>query len=1003
MKHAVIVLGMVLASAGPGLAAPIDFDHQIKPLLESRCADCHSGDARKGGLSLDTQAGLQQGGDSGQPALLAGDPDHSPLLQRVTSADPAKRMPPKGDPLTEAEVETLRAWIAEGAAWGTSTVASDVATQGSAHWAFQPPVASAPAQPGHPVDAFVHTAMQAHGLSPAPEADRATLIRRLSLDLRGLPPTPEEVAAFVADDRPDAWDRLVDAYLASPHHGERQAQIWLDAARYADTNGYEKDRHREIWPYRDWVINAFNSDLPYDRFIVEQVAGDLLPQATPDQRIATGFLRNSMLNEEGGVDVEEFRYEALVDRMNTTSTVVLGLTLGCAQCHTHKFDPFTQREYFQMLAFLDNTDDVDLTLEDAGIAEKRRGIEAEIAAMIADLPSQFPPGDLPADATEAALPEGVRRMANLAQQQAAWEAEIAPKTQDWTVLNPVAYTAKNHATFEKLDDGSLLMRGDIPNNDLYTVDYFVPVQGVTAIRLEALPHPSLPGGGPGRGVILVEGDFFLSEISAAAAPWSAPEALAPLTIQNPTQSYAGEGRAATLTLDGRADTGWSVAGQPGKPHAAVFEFSAPVRHEGGSLLRLTLDQNFIHQHTLGRFRVSATTGALPVQASGVPADVEQALHTPKAERSAVERDVIRDHFLSVTPALAEARAKIDALRATLPALPKTLVVAEREDPRETRVRNRGEFLSPRETVTPGVPRVLPPLPEVAPPNRLTFARWLVSEENPLAARVAMNRLWQTLFGRGLVDTPEDFGVRGSAPTHPELLDWLAVEFMRRGWSLKAMTQLIVTSATYRQASEATPELLEKDPANVWLARAPRFRVEAETVRDIALAASGLLNPQVGGPSVMLPLPNNLLNTVYTQGNTWDVAQGPDRYRRGIYAYIKRILPYPSLVTFDATARDATCVRRARSNTPLQALTLLNDPVFTEAATALSTRVLAVAAEDDARLRLAFVTCTAREPDAQEVEWMRAFVQRHRDTSGEAQAWFLLCRALLNLDETLTRT
>lgn len=1003
MKRPAVLMGIALAlGQGAGMAAPVDFDHQIKPLFDAHCADCHEGTMRKGGLSLSTRADVLLGGDSGKPAVLAGDPDQSPLILRVTATDPVKRMPLKGEPLPAEAIDALRAWIAEGAAWGAEP--TNTADAGANHWSFQPPQAVAPPDAGHPIDAFLLRAMRAHDLAPAAEADRATLIRRLSLDLRGLPPTPAEIAAFEADTRPDAWSRLVDAFLASPHYGERQAQVWLDAARYADTNGYEKDRHRDIWPYRDWVIRAFNDDLPYDRFIIEQIAGDLLPEATDAQRTATGFLRNSMLNEEGGVDVEEFRFEALVDRVNTTATVVLGLTLGCAQCHSHKFDPITQREYYQTMAFLDNTDDVYLTLDDAAVTEKRAPIEAEIARLEAELPAQFPAGEAAPDATGAVLPEPVRRMANLAQHQAAWEDAVTAKAQDWTVLNPVAYTAKNHPTFKKLDDGSLLMTGDIPNNDIYEIDYLLPLEGATAIRLEALPDPSLPGGGPGRGVILSEGDFFLSEISGTVAPWLKPDEAMPLTFQNPTQDFAGEGRAAAMALDGRADTGWSIIGQTGKPHAAVFEFSAPVGHAGGTLLHLTLDQTFIHQHTLGRFRVSATTAPLPVQASGVPADVEAALRVARAERDATQRDIVRRYFLSVAPELAEARGKIEALRATLPAYPKTLVVAERENPRETHLRNRGEFLSPREVVTPGVPRVMPPLPASAAPNRLAFARWLVDAGNPLSARVEMNRLWQTLFGRGLVETQEDFGVRGSQPTHPELLDWLAVEFVRRGWSLKAMTRLIVTSAAYRASSEISPESLEKDPANLWLARAPRYRVEAETVRDIALASSGLLNPAVGGPSVMLPLPGNLLSTVYTQGSKWEEPQGAERYRRGIYAYMKRMLPYPSLITFDATARDATCVRRTRSNTPLQALTLLNDPVFTEAAAALAVRVQGEAPGDEAaQLQLAFVYCTAREPDAQELAWMQAFLQRHRDAADATQAWFLLCRALLNLDETLTRT
>lgn len=988
---------LAAAALGAGAEAP-DFARDVRPVLEARCYECHGPAARRGGLRLSNAADARQGGDSGEALVAPGDPEASPLLRRILSDDPAERMPPGGEPLPPDEVAVLRAWIAAGADWGDAPAGPARAT--SDHWAFQAPVAAAPPGGGHPVDAFVRAGLAARGLSPSPEADARTLARRLSLDLRGLPPSPEEVAEFLADEQPDAYLRLVDRFLASPQFGERMAVGWLDAARHADTNGYEKDRHRSIWPYRDWVISAINHDLPYDRFVVEQVAGDLLPNATEAQRVATGFLRNSPFNEEGGVDLEEYRYHAVVDRLNTTATAVLGLTMGCAQCHTHKYDPFTQREYFQLLAFLNNTDDLELPLDAPDTARRRAEIQAEIDARTADLPNRFP---LP-EGDDGAGDAAARRAAHLAARQAAWEAEHAASARGWIVAQPVAHTSKNRATFNKLPDGSLLMSGDNPNTDTYTVDYFVPVGGITAIRLEALPDPSLPGGGPGRGVIMSEGDFFLSEIAAAAAPWSRPGDAAPVALRNATESHAGNGRAAALALDGRLDTGWSIIGAPGRPHAAVFEAAEAFGDGDGTLLRLTLDQVYVHQHTLGRFRVSVDTAPPPARATGLPAAVEAALRVPAGARDAEARALIAARFLQEAPELAGARAEIDALRATMPKPPTTLVVAERADPRETRLHHRGEFLHPRDPVPAETPDVLPPLPPEAPRNRLAFARWLVSRENPLAARVAMNRLWQTLFGEGLVDTPEDFGVMGTRPTHPELLDWLAVEFMRRDWSLKAMTRLLVSSDTYRQTSRATPELLEADPANRWLARAPRFRVEAESVRDIALAASGLLNPEMGGPSVMLPLPPGLIDTVYTEGQVWFEVEGPARHRRAVYTYMKRILPYPGLAGFDAPARDAACVRRARSNTPLQALSLLNDPFFFEAAEAMARRVALEAAGDAAaRIRHAFLLCLARPPDDREEAWLADFLEAQTAAHGEDRAWTLLCRVLLNLDETITRT
>ncbi|GMV92110.1 MAG: hypothetical protein AMXMBFR82_18880 [Candidatus Hydrogenedentota bacterium] len=1196
MALMVIAGGIVTAAS-----AEVDFESQIAPILEERCYACHSSDKRKGGLSLESLADAQLGGDSG-PAVQPGDTAASELIRRITSDDEAERMPPKGDPLPEETISLLRTWIEEGVSWGDTESAAQEPLEGSDHWAFQKPAQPAlPETSGtdwaqNPIDAFTLAAMQAQGLAPSPEADRYTLIRRLSLDLTGLPPTPEEVESFVNDTGSDAYERLVDRLLASPHFGERMAIRWLDAARYADTNGFEKDRPRSIWPYRDWVIDAFNENMPYDRFVVEQIAGDLLPNATEDQRVATGFLRNSMINEEGGIDVEEYRYEAMVDRTNTVGTVFLGLTMACAQCHTHKYDPVTQREYFQFYAFLNNTDDVDMELHDAAVAKKREAIEAEIAALIADLPNQFPVDDrvheervlmpavlhaesgatleadedgfvlaggepaerdtytlafdlgadpvdalqielatadslpqkgpgradngnlvlsevqaflkpqdgeaipikLPrAEATrsqdkypaehavdgnektgwalgaagegatltlwlaeplhatepsqlelrlvqnhgakhtlgrfrisavrdylpESDLPDDERRAQHLARKMQAWEDEVAAKSAEWSVAEPVEYVSANHATFERLDDDSLLLKGDIPNTDTYEVQYRTDLNNITAIRIEVLPHPSLPNGGPGRGVIMsAGGDFLLSEIAAEAAPWLDPQAVESIALQNPTEDFAAPNRTAAMALDGKLDTGWSIKDGEGKPHAAVFEFAAPVGYDDGTLLKLKLDQFYVHQHTLGRFRVSVTNDPLPVQASGVPANIEAILMTPGEQRNDAQRVALTKYYLSIAPELHGEHEKIDALRASMPNFPRTMVLEEREDPRVTRIHHRGEFLSPREEVTPAAPAVLHELEPGAPKNRLAFARWLVSEENPLTARVAVNRLWQMLFGRGIVNTPEDFGLRGDTPSHPELLDWMAVEFMRRGWDTKDLVRMIVTSATYRQTSRTTPKLIAADPDNEWLARGARFRVDAEIVRDIALASSELLNPAIGGPSVKPPLPDGALSLVYP-GDPWNVAEGADRYRRGLYTYWKRTLPYPTAMVFDAAARDTACVRRVESNTPLQALTMLNDTELMAAAKALAERVLDEAPPNtNARIAHAFMLVVSRPPDEQELAWVDSFYTRQRfrlqlgganpeaifaaeqetDSRIELAAWTLVCRAILNTDEAITR-
>ncbi len=1187
-------------------SAPVDFQTQIAPVLAERCATCHSKEKRKSGLSLETLADAQTGGDSG-PAIVAGKSGESELIRRISSGEDDVRMPPRGERLSDETIALFRAWIDQGATWTDAEADNGGAKAVPDFWAFrkpeQAPLPETRDEPWvrNPIDAFVLAAMRVHGFEPSPEADRYTLIRRLSLDLIGLPPTPEDVQAFVNDADPHAYERLVDRLLASPHFGERMAIRWLDAARYADTNGYEKDRPRSIWPYRDWVIDAINDDMPFDRFTIEQIAGDLLPNPTENQRIATGFLRNSMHNEEGGVDAEEFRFEAMIDRTNTVGTAFLGLTVACAQCHSHKYDPISQREYYQFYAFLNNTDDVEMTIHDPAIAKKRDTIEQQIVALVDDLPNRFPVDDLKRDVqilepaslksdggatltadtdgfvtatgdaperdsytlaynlgaaplesirvelgTDAALPQtgpgradngnlviseieafvrplqgdgepvrveldrveasrsqkgydpekaidadpgtgwspgvdGVeprdgtltlwfkqpvqasepsrlelrilqnngarhtlgrfrvtsvreympesdlpdteRRAQHLARELDAWERDVTAKSARWTVAQPVEYVSKNHATFERLDDESLLMKGDVPNTDTYDVGYRTDLQNITAVRIEVLPDPSLPNGGPGRGVIMsAGGDFLLSEIAASAAPWLDPKNAQPIPLQNGTDDYSAPGRAAALALDGKLDTGWSIKDREGQPHEAVYEFAEPVGYDGGTLLRLKLDQVYVHQHTIGRFRVSVTSDPLPVQASGVPANIEAILMTPAGQRTDAQREFVKRYYLSVSPELIEAHKEIDELRASMPKFPTTLVLAERENARETHLHHRGEFLSPREAVTPDVPAVLNPVDPGAPRNRLALARWLVSEDNPLTARVTVNRFWQMLFGRGIVNTPGDFGTRGEAPSHPELLDWMAVEFERRGWDVKEMIRLMVTSATYRQSSRATPEAIAKDPVNEWLARGSRFRVDAEIVRDIALAASGLLNPRIGGPSVKPPLPDGALSLVYP-GDPWNVSEGADRYRRSLYTYWKRALPYPTATVFDAPARDTTCVRRVVSNTPLQALTLLNDREMMEAARATAKRVLDEAPADTAgRAAYMFMVLESRPPDEQELIWVTEFHDRQvaRLRSGDANAnvifaadgdadpqielaaWTLVCRAILNTDETITR-
>ncbi|HLV82059.1 MAG TPA: PSD1 and planctomycete cytochrome C domain-containing protein, partial [Chthonomonadaceae bacterium] len=764
---------------------------------------------------------------NGHRAIVPGKPQNSPLVQRILSHG-ADIMPPAyaNKPLSQGEKAILVSWVRSGAPYRQ-------------HWAFVlPRQAPLPAVkltswPRNPIDNFVLARLEKAGLKPSPPADRYTLVRRVYLDLIGLPPTPEEADAFVQDRSPNAYEKVVDRLLASPHYGERWARRWLDLARYSDTNGYEKDRPRSIWPYRDWVINALNRDMPFDRFTIEQLAGDLLPNATQDQRVATGFHRNTMLNEEGGIDPLEYRFYSMVDRVATTGTVWLGLTLGCAQCHTHKFDPITQREYYRTMACLDNADELTIDAQKPDIAAQRKQIEAQIAEREAHLAERFPDpgrpgGFLSADAVESKF--------------GTWARAQEPIAVRWHVLRPVK-VASNLPLLTVQPDNSVFVSGDMTKRDVYDLDFRDDGPPITAVRLEALTDDRLPAHGPGR--VFYEGgfgDFFLSEITLAAGG-------KPAQFASAAQSGGGDAGAA---IDGDPQTGWNINGRQGETTVAVFRLKAPVKADAFSI-RLLFER--YHAAGLGRFRLSVTSDARPAGADLPPA-IEEILLIPEAQRSRPQTTQLFRYYLSIAPELKAEREQIARLRATSPAYPTTLVFAERpaDNPRATYIHKRGEWLQPTERVTPGVPAILPPLPVNEPANRLTFARWLVSPANPLVGRVIMNRQWAAFFGKGIVRTAEDFGYQGEPPSHPELLDWLAVEFVRRGWSLKQMHRLIVTSATYRQSSAVTPTLLARDPENRLLSRSPRVRLEAELVRDAALTASGLLSGKIGGPSVFPPQP-----------------------------------------------------------------------------------------------------------------------------------------------------
>ncbi len=825
----VLIPGEVLAAESP---KPVDYLKDVKPILAKNCFNCHSAKVQKNELRVDTAAALLKGGDAG-PAIVPGKSKDSLLLKAVTGADGLSRMPLKKEPLSKEQIDLLAAWIDQGAKAPANEKPED-GVAGLTHWAFQAPErAKLPAAKNqqwvrNPIDRFILARLEKEGIAPSPEADRVTLIRRLSFDLLGLPPSLAEIDAFVKDDRTDAYERLVDRLLESPHYGERWGRHWLDVARYADSNGYSIDAPREIWKYRDWVIDAFNRDMPFDQFVIEQVAGDMLPNATLDQRIATGFHRNTPINQEGGIDKEQFRVESVADRVATTGVAFLGLTLGCARCHDHKYDPVSQKEFYQLFAFLNNADEPTLDIASPEVAKKREEFRQQIKEV---------------------------------------ETQIEEFEKEW--------------------------RGKLTE-----------------------------------------------------------------------------------------------------------EQRQKLKPEISEILRLGMDQRTEKQkQTLFKFL------------AGEDARVK------------------------------DWSAKLADLKKREPKFPTTMVMQERKQPRETHIHITGDFTRKGERVSSGVPGVLHHLAKPGSQgaglggyNRLHLAKWLVDPKNPLVARVTINRMWQQYFGKGIVETENDFGTQSSPPSHPELLDWLAVEFMqpsvdassedaKKAWDLKRMHRLMVTSATYRQSSKHRRDLTEKDPHNRLLARQARLRLDAEIIRDAALTASGLLNRKIGGTSVYPPQPEGIYR--FTQVvREWPTSSGADRYRRGMYVAFWRSAPFPGLLVFDAPDATASCTRRIRSNTPLQALTLLNDQAFLELAQGLATRILKEGpANDTERLEFAFRVCLSRKPTAKEAERLEKFLALQMSgfeaapadakklapaklpegaTAPQFATWVAVSRVLLNLDEFITR-
>lgn len=860
------------------------------------------------------------------------------------------------------------------------------------HWAFIPPQpvpipqVKHSAWPRNAIDHFIIGRLEKEGIEPSPQADRVTLIRRLFLDLTGLPPAPDDVHAFLADSDPRAYEHLVDRLLSSPHFGEQWGRHWLDLARYADSDGYEKDGIRPYaYLYRDWVIRAINDDLPFDEFTIDQIAGDLLPNASTAQKVATGFHRQTLTNKEGGVDAEEFRCKAVVDRANTTATVWLGLTLGCAECHNHKYDPISQREYYQFYAFFNNASEKEIPAPTPEQAAEYELARAKWEADLDELKAQW----------------NALKTNDLSQSQAEWEASIRDSVIDWQPLVPESATSANGTTFEIAKDNSITAKGQSPSSDTYIIrTHLLFERAATAFRLEAL-EPS-PGRGAGRAR---NGNFVLSEFQLNIINADGTER--PVSLTNAVADFSQDNYSVTNATD-KKKSGWAVSPQTRRSHVAIFEPATAI--SPGSKLVVRLVQEHGREYTLSKFRLCSTTSAPPFKPLVLSPDVEAVLRISSDSRTPEQAARVARFYREEYDASAlQLRDKIGQHFANEPnpGDTKAAVLLESRPPRETFIHVRGDFLRNGDEVEPATLKVLHPFsPRAKNPDRLDLARWLVARENPLTARVAVNRIWNHLFGRGIVSSVADFGTRGESPSHPELLDWLALEFPKLGWSRKALIRLIVTSATYRQSSDYREDLHEHDPQNILLARQNRIRLSAENVRDSHLAVSGLLAQKIGGPSVRPPLPADIAAIGYAGSIKWSESQGADRYRRGLYTFFQRTVPYPMLMTFDAPDSNTTCTRRDRSNTPLQALTLLNDPVFFECAQALANYFGSESSFcQEEKIRHAFEICLSRQPLPEELDRLSKLYDDHAALSSSAaqpDPLLAVCRTLMNLDEFITR-
>jgi hypothetical protein len=1025
------------AAAAPAAAAPasgsqtILFNRDIRPILSENCFACHGPDhnKRKADLRLDIQTGGAFVEHKGHLPIVAGNTAKSELYRRLVTDDSDDVMPPKTSQkhVTPKQIDLIKRWIEHGAAW-------------QPQWAFIPP--QRPPLPQvknvawcrNPIDRFILARLEAESLKPSPEADKPRLIRRLYLDLIGLPPTIQQVDAFVNDPSKDAYEKVIDELLSNPHYGERMALDWLDAARYADTHGYHIDSGRDMTRWREWVIDSFNHDLPYDQFTIQQLAGDLVPNATDDTRIASGFCRNNMVNFEGGAIPEEYHTAYIIDRTNTMSTIWLGMTMGCCQCHDHKFDPVTQKEYYQLYSFFNNVPENGLDGQKGNAVPYIRTPTSEQKRKLDDLAAKIKRAEeeLAAPSSEADA------------EQAEWEKQAIPAEAklDWTSLQPSKLKSTSGAALTADADKSILVAGTNPENDTYTITAAISLAKPTAIRVEAMPEDHLNGKGPGRSS---NGNFVLTDVRVRFTA-AAGGTMKPVKLKGASADFSQDKFPVTGLLSAKGKkSGWAIYPEVGKPHEAIFQFDRPLAGARG-VLEITLEfKSRFGQHQMGHFRLSTTNAKDPLGSQGLPKNIHQILALGSDRRSEAQRAELRTYFRAqVSETLKPLAKQLAALRTdeqeAEAGVRTTMVMAEMATPRPTFVLMRGQYDKPGDKVEPGVPASLPPMPAGAPRNRLGLAEWLVAPNHPLTARVAVNRYWQTFFGTGIVKTAEDFGSQGEEPSHPELLDWLACEFMNPTnptipkWDTKAIIRLIVTSATYRQSSAVTPELFARDPENRLLARGARFRLPAEFVRDQALAISSLLNDEIGGRSVEPYQPQGLWSELMSRadGAKWTAQvykqdHGKDLYRRTMYTFWKRTCPPPSLSTFDAPDREVCTVRRSRTNTPLQALVLMNDPTYVEASRKLAERMMTEGGNtDESKIVFAFKLATARVPSRTEIAVLKRIHEQQiavfqKDTEAaqkllkvgespeneslnvsELAAWTSVASVVLNLDETITK-